>query len=170
MTTSSSSSTSPTPRHRVLFVCLGNICRSPAAENIFRHQVTQAGLSQQISIDSAGTLDWHTGKGPDRRMCQTLRNRDIPTEGAARPFTAQDFFDFDLILTMDDDNYHNVTRLDPEGMFRDKVKKFSTFCQQPEHKIEEVPDPYYGENEGFEFVADMLEDGCKALLKSLRVG
>ncbi len=100
-------------------------------------------------------------------MCQTLRNRNIPTDGAARHFTAQDFFGFDLILTMDDENYRNVTKLDPEGICRDKVKKFSSFCQKPDHQIDEVPDPYYGGDEGFEFVADMLEDGCKALLKSL---
>lgn len=158
----------PRTPFNVLFVCLGNICRSPAGENIFRHQVEQAGLSEQIDIDSAGTLDWHTGKRPDRRMCQTLRNRNIPTDGAARQFTAQDFFDFDLILTMDNDNYRNVTKLDPEGKFRDKVKKFSTFCQNPDHQIEEVPDPYYGGDEGFEFVADMLEDGCEQLLKFIQ--
>jgi len=152
---------------RVLFVCLGNICRSPAGENIFRHHVTQAGLQDAIDIDSAGTLDWHTGKGPDRRMCKTLRNRGIPTEGKARHFTAQDFFDFDLILTMDDDNYYNVTALDPEGTYRNKVKRFSSFCRQPEHQIQEVPDPYHGGEEGFEFVADMLDDGCEALLKHI---
>jgi len=161
------SSSSKPPRYRILFVCLGNICRSPAAENIFRHLVTQAGLIDEFHIDSAGTIDWHTDKGPDRRMCQTLRNRNIPTDGTARHFTAQDFFDFDLILTMDDDNYHNVTKLDTEGMCRDKVKKFSSFCQQADHHFDEVPDPYYGGDEGFEFVADMLEDGCKALLESL---
>ena len=157
----------PRTPFRVLFVCLGNICRSPAGENIFRHQVTEAGLEDQFHIDSAGTLDWHAGKGPDRRMCQTLRKRGIPTAGKARPFTAHDFYDFDLILTMDDDNYRNVTKLDPEGTFRDKVKPFSSYCQQPEHQIKEVPDPYYDGQEGFKFVADMLEDGCEALLKSI---
>ena len=156
-----------TPFH-VLFVCLGNICRSPAGENIFRHQVAKAGLSEHIIIDSAGTIDWHTGKGPDSRMCQTLQNRNIPTDGAARHFTAQDFLDFDLILTMDNENYSNVTKLDPEGRFHDKVKKFSSFCAKPDHQIEEVPDPYYGGDEGFDFVADMLEDGCKQLLEYIQ--
>lgn len=154
----------PTTPFNVLFVCLGNICRSPAGENIFRHQVTQAGLQDAIHIDSAGTIDWHTDKGPDRRMRQTLRNRGVATAGKARHFTAQDFYDFDLILTMDDDNYHNVTALDPDGRFRDKVKPFTSFCQQSEHQIKEVPDPYHGDAEGFKFVADMLEDGCEALL------
>ena len=108
--------------------CLGNICRSPAGENIFRHQVNQAALQELIHVDSAGTLDFHTGKGPDRRMCQTLRNRNIPTTGAARPFTVDDFEKFDLILTMDNSNYSDVTALDPDGRFRDKVKKFSPFA------------------------------------------
>lgn len=154
--------------YKVLFVCMGNICRSPAGENIFRHLVTQEGLEDRILIDSAGTLDYHTGKGPDRRMCQTLRNRGIATAGAARQFTARDFSGFDLILTMDDDNYRNVTKLDPEGSFRDKVKRFSSYCRETDHQINEVPDPYYGGNEGFEFVADMLEDGCKELLNEIK--
>jgi protein-tyrosine phosphatase len=154
--------------YKVLFVCLGNICRSPAGENIFRHLVTQTGLGESILVDSAGTLDFHTGKGPDRRMCQTLRDRNIPTAGKARQFTAHDFYDFDLILTMDHDNYRNVTALDPDGTFRDKVKPFNSFCQEVDHQIEEVPDPYYGGTAGFEFVADMLEDGCQELLRQVR--
>ncbi len=153
---------------KVLFVCLGNICRSPAAENIFRHIVTQAGLQKAIEIDSAGTINWHTGKGPDSRMCQTLRKRNIPTTGKARHFTAQDFQDFDLILTMDDSNFQNVVQLKPKTEHRAKVKRFSTFCKQPEHQIPEVPDPYYGGEEGFEFVADMLEDGCQQLLEYIK--
>ena len=154
--------------YKVLFVCLGNICRSPAGENIFRHLVTQAGLEESVLIDSAGTLDFHTGKGADRRMCQTLRDRNIPTAGKARQFTAHDFYEFDLILTMDHDNYRNVTALDPDGTFRDKVKPFSSYCQEDNHRIEEVPDPYYGVTAGFEFVADMLEDGCQELLRQVR--
>jgi len=156
------------PLYKVLFVCLGNICRSPAGENIFRHLVIQAELEESILIDSAGTLDFHTGKGPDRRMCQTLRDRKIPTAGKARQFTAHDFYEFDLILTMDHDNYRNVTALDPDAMFRDKVKPFSSYCQEEDHQIEEVPDPYHGGTAEFEFVADMLEDGCQELLRQVR--
>jgi len=157
-----------TQPYKVLFVCLGNICRSPAAENIFRHVVTQANLQDAIVIDSAGTIDWHTGREPDQRMCNTLEKRNISTAGHARHFTARDFLDFDLILTMDDDNYQNVTALDPDKLFHDKVKRFTSFCQLPEHQIPEVPDPYYGDDEGFEFVADILEDGSQELLKYIR--
>lgn len=101
-------------------------------------------------------------------MCQTLRNRNIPTAGAARPFTVEDFENFDLILTMDNSNYRDITDLDPSREFIDKVKKFSSFCQLPEHQISEVPDPYYGGDEGFELVADLLEDGCQEVLRSIQ--
>lgn len=143
---------------------MGNICRSPAAENIFRHLVSREQADDVIEIDSAGTLDYHVGHKPDKRMSQTLRNRGIPAHGAARQFTARDFIDFDIILTMDDDNYHNVTKLDPDHTYHHKVRKFTSFCKKPDHQIPEVPDPYYGGSAGFELVADMLEDGCSELL------
>lgn len=155
----------PRTPFNVLFVCMGNICRSPAGENIFRHQVTAADLDQEIHIDSAGTHNYHTGKGPDRRMCSTLKNRGVKSDGAARQFSQQDFHDFDLILTMDDENYQRVAAQEPSGQYRSKVKKFTHFCTQPENQIAEVPDPYYGGEEGFEQVADMLEDGCAEILR-----
>lgn len=158
----------PRTPFNVLFVCLGNICRSPAAENIFRHQVEQAQLQDLIHIDSAGTLDFHTGKKPDRRMCQTLKKRSISSKGNARPFGHCDLKEFDLILTMDHDNWQQVSSHDPKKRFTEKIKRFSSFCRQPEHQIREVPDPYYGGDEGFEFVANMLEDGCVALLQHVK--
>jgi len=154
-----------TKPYRVLFVCMGNICRSPAGENIFRHYVTQKGLSDSILIDSAGTLDYHQGCSPDPRMLATLHNRNIPTSGKARPFTRDDYVDFDLILTMDNDNYRHVIGLSPDEEHKEKVIPFSRFCQSEKFQIEEVPDPYYGGDAGFEFVVDMLEDGCCALLE-----
>jgi protein-tyrosine phosphatase len=157
-----------TNSYHVIFVCLGNICRSPAAENIFRHQVRQAGLEHSIHIDSAGTHDYHPGKAPDKRMSKTLKKRNIESRGAARQFTAQDFNDFDLILTMDRENHANVTRLVTCQEFHEKVVMFTSFCEQPAHQINEVPDPYYGGTEGFELVADMLEDGCRRLLEHVR--
>ena len=98
-------------------------------------------------------------------MCQTLQKRNIPTTGKARQFKKEDFEKFDLILAMDTENYKNITALDPEGEFRDKVKTFTSYCQKREHQIPSVPDPYYGENDGFELVADMLEDGCAEIIR-----
>ena len=158
----------PKKSYNVLFVCLGNICRSPAAENIFRHQVTLAGLDELIHIDSAGTHDYHPGKAPDQRMSKTLKNRNIAGTGAARQFTTQDYTNFDLILTMDIDNYSRVTALSSRPEFTRKVSMFTSFCQHPDHQIAEVPDPYYGEEDGFELVANILEDGCHQLLEHVR--
>lgn len=149
---------------------MGNICRSPAGENILRHQAAAAGVNGDLRIDSAGTHDYHPGKSPDNRMCATLRKRGIPCEGRARQFTAQDFLDFDLILTMDDENYANVAALDPEEIHRGKVKKFTGFCRDEDNQHPEVPDPYYGGSQGFERVADMLEDGCAEILRRHRAG
>lgn len=147
---------------------MGNICRSPAGENIFRHQVRQAGLEKLIHIDSAGTHDYHPGKPPDHRMARALNKRNIPSTGRARLFTNQDYLDFDLILTMDNDNYAHVTSLAGSAPVLDKIQRFTQFCKQPEHQIDEVPDPYYGEGEGFELVVNMLEDGCRQLLEHVR--
>lgn len=158
----------PRTPFNVLFVCLGNICRSPAGENVLRHLVNQAGLEHAVHIDSAGTHDYHPGKSPDKRMTQTLKNRGIPNPGSGRVFTAQDFLDFDLILTMDEENYGNVIRLAGSPEFEKKVRKFTSFCQDPDHQVPEVPDPYYGGGAGFELVADMLEDGCQQVLEHVR--
>jgi len=157
-----------TQPYHVIFVCLGNICRSPAAENIFRHHVQQAGLDDVIRIDSAGTHDYHPGKAPDKRMSKTLNDRNIKSAGSARQFTSQDMCDFDLIVTMDKENYANVIRLAKSPELEDKIMMFTRFCQQPAHQIPEVPDPYYGGDEGFELVADMLEDGSRQLLEHIR--
>ena len=127
--------------------------------------MVEAGLEKEISIDSAGTHSYHIGKGPDRRMCTTLKSRGIKSDGKARQFGKQDFHDFDLILTMDDENYQRVVAIEPSGNYRSKVRKFTNFCTQPENQIGEVPDPYYGGTEGFEQVADMLEDGCAEILR-----
>lgn len=151
---------------KILFVCLGNICRSPAAENVFRHLATQAGCLHDFVIDSAGTAGWHTGKRPDHRMCQTLESRNIPSTGAARQLSADDLNTFDLILAMDDENYANILKLDPSGQFHHKVKKFTAYCQNHPHK--QVPDPYYGGQDGFDLVLDLLLDGCSNLLAQHR--
>ncbi|MFC4995521.1 low molecular weight protein-tyrosine-phosphatase [Rubritalea tangerina] len=148
---------------KILFVCLGNICRSPAGENVLRHILTQQHLTDRCSIDSAGTAAWHTGKGPDARMTTTLQKRGIPVTGKARQITPADLESFDLILTMDDENYHNVLKLKPSDAQRQKIQKFTCYCQH--HSQSEVPDPYYGGQDGFDLVVDMLEDGCQELIQ-----
>lgn len=150
---------------RVIFVCMGNICRSPAAEIVFRQRVAEAGRSGDILIDSAGTLGYHAGKGPDSRMAATLKTRGYTIAGSARQITAHDLEDFDLVLVMDRDNFANVRRLDPEGRFQDKIRLFTSYCTR--HDAEEVPDPYYGGQTGFEHVADLVEDASEGLLKAI---
>ena len=151
---------------RVLFVCMGNICRSPAGDNVFRHLVAEADLGKKVECDSAGTIGYHTGKAPDRRMTSTLEGRGIPIDGAARQFQPDDFGRFDLILTMDEDNRHGVLALATDDDERRKVRRFTDFCEHFDDP--EVPDPYYGGDRGFELVADMIEDGCAGLLAHVR--
>jgi protein-tyrosine phosphatase len=150
---------------KILFVCLGNICRSPAAENIMNHLVAQAGASRQIECDSAGTANYHTGNPPDRRMQAAASKRAIPMTGSARQFTTADFEEFDLILAMDRENYHNIIALDPQARYHHKVKLMCDFATA--HPDREVPDPYYGGAEGFDYVIDLLTDACGGLLSKL---
>jgi len=151
---------------KLLFVCLGNICRSPAAENIMNHLAAEAGISSQIECDSAGTANYHSGNPPDRRMQAAATNRNIPMVGSARQFTKSDFTAFDLILAMDRENYANILALDPQGQYRDKVKLMCDFATQ--HPDREVPDPYYGGVESFDYVIDLLTDACSGLLAQLK--
>lgn len=151
---------------RVLFVCLGNICRSPAGENIFSHQVAEAGLTDHLDCDSAGTAGYHIGKSPDSRMSKTMRNRGYEVTGGARQFVPRDFDTFDLILTMDDDNYRDILSQARSNEDRKRVRRFTDFCTG--HDESEVPDPYYGGDEGFEFVADLIEDGSAGVIEHLR--
>lgn len=151
---------------KVLFVCLGNICRSPAAEGIFRHKVKQKKLEHLITCDSAGTSAYHAGEPADGRMRQHAMDRGYELTSLARQLIPQDLENFDLILTMDDSNYHNTLSLDPEGHNHQKVKKMVSYCEI--HNVSEVPDPYYGGYDGFELVIDILEDSCDELLKELK--
>ncbi len=153
---------------KVLFVCLGNICRSPAAEGIFRHMVKEAGLIDRIHVDSAGTGGWHVGEPPDARMIHHagLRGYDL-RDLEARQFThPEDFLRFDYILTMDNSNFKTVLNLDTKREHHHKVKPLTSFCRI--HKVTEVPDPYYREADGFDLVLDLLEDACGELLAHLR--
>jgi protein-tyrosine phosphatase len=148
--------------YKLLFVCLGNICRSPAAENIMNYKIQQAGLAEKIVCDSAGTSGYHIGSPPDRRMAAAATQRGIPMQGAARQFAKTDFEDFDLILAMDRDNFENICHLDAAGTYRSKVRLMCEFCTH--HTLKEVPDPYYGGTEGFNQVMDLLTDACDGLL------
>lgn len=153
------------PTKRLLFVCLGNICRSPSAENIMNHLIAEAGLEEQIVCDSAGTSSYHIGSSPDQRMTQAARQRGIAMRGKARQFVPEDFEQFDLILAMDRDNYEQICYLDPTGQYQEKVKLMCDYCRH--HTVKEVPDPYYGGLEGFNYVIDLLMDACEGLLKEV---
>ncbi|MEM9805315.1 MAG: low molecular weight protein-tyrosine-phosphatase [Cyanobacteria bacterium P01_D01_bin.56] len=150
---------------RLLFVCLGNICRSPSAENIMNYLVEQQSLQQQISCDSAGTSSYHIGSPPDSRMAAAAKKRGIKLVGRARQFTTEDFDQFDLILAMDDTNYRNILSLDPSESYAHKVKRMCEFCR--EYSDREVPDPYYGGADGFDYVIDLLTDACGGLLQEI---
>ncbi|BBD61538.1 protein-tyrosine-phosphatase [Nostoc sp. HK-01] len=151
--------------YKLLFVCLGNICRSPSAENIMNHLIDQAGLSSSICCDSAGTSSYHIGSQPDRRMSAAAAKLGIQLRGRARQFAKSDFQEFDLILAMDKDNYEDILTLDPTGKYHDKVRLMCDFCTR--HSLKEVPDPYYGGVERFNQVIDLLVDACEGLLQEI---
>jgi len=155
---------------RVLFVCLGNICRSPAAEGVFRHQLSAAGLEKRFLVDSAGTGGWHTGKRADPRMRAAAARRGLDLTSRARQLDAADLEHFDHILTMDAANLAAVQRLaqhvKASGASRlAVVEPLVRYCQRGTPG--EVPDPYYGGEQGFELVLDLLEDACAGLLQAL---
>jgi len=153
--------------YKLLFVCLGNICRSPSAENIMNHLIEQSGLSQHILCDSAGTSSYHIGSPPDRRMSAAAATKlGIKLRGQARHFQKSDFQDFDLILAMDQENYENILTLDQTKQYQHKVRLMCEFCSR--HTLKEVPDPYYGGQEGFNQVIDLLIDACEGLLTKVR--
>jgi len=145
---------------RVLFVCMGNICRSPTAEGVMRRLLRDEGLADQIELDSAGTGGWHAGEPPDPRATEAARRRGIELAGAARQVEPEDFERFDLILAMDRDNLAALRRLAPDDAARGKVRLLLG--------DRDVPDPYYGGERGFEDVLDLVEGACRELLDELR--
>jgi protein-tyrosine phosphatase len=151
---------------RVLFVCLGNICRSPLAEGVFRDKVRAAGLDGIIDIDSAGTGAWHVGNPPDRRMMATAKRQGVDlSPQRARQFVDTDLADFDHILAMDKSNLHDILFLDAGDDFGHRVTLFRQW--DPEPGDYEVPDPYYGGDAGFEHVYEIVDRTAEALLKGL---
>ena len=154
---------------RVLFVCLGNICRSPVAEGAFRRLVEQRGLSGRFEIDSAGTGPWHAGDPPDRRMTAAAARRRLDLSALrGRQLTAADLTGerpFDHVFVMDKANLHDTLALDPDGDHGTRVRLFREF--DPEPGDYQVPDPYYGGDAGFEHVIDIAERTCAAILDRL---
>ena len=148
---------------KILFVCMGNICRSPSAEAVFRELVKKAGLNGRFEIDSAGTGAWHVGEQADRRMQKHAVKRGYNLTSISRKFNPKADFDrFDLIVAMDDENIWALKRMARSESDLRKICKMTDFKQ--EWNYDEVPDPYYGGEEGFELVLDLLEDACKGLL------
>jgi protein-tyrosine phosphatase len=154
---------------RILFVCMGNICRSPTAEGVMRRLLRDAGLEDAIEIDSAGTGGWHAGEPPDARATEAARLRGVRLEGAARQVTAADFEDFDLIVAMDRANLRELLALAPDEEAAEKVRLLREFDPASADAGDlDVPDPYYGGERGFERVLDLVEAACRGLLGELR--
>jgi len=151
---------------RVLFVCLGNICRSPTAEGVFRALVESEGLAANIDIDSAGTHAYHVGEGPDPRTQSAAADRGIDlSQLRGRRATDKDIEEFDYVLAMDRDNYANLVRIAPD-QFESRIRLLMDYA--PERPEDEVPDPYFGGAGGFDRVLDMIEDAAKGLLADIR--
>ncbi len=156
---------------RLLFVCLGNICRSPTAEGTMRRLVSEAGLEDEIELDSAGTGAWHVGSRPDARATAAARGRGIVLEGRARQVGPEDFEDFDLVLAMDRANRRELRALARDASEASKVRLLTEFDPSIGEGGEvDVPDPYYGGDDGFETVLDLVEASCAGLLEQIRAG
>lgn len=146
----------------ILFVCMGNICRSPMAEAMFLHQAALRGVVDRFTVDSAGTGGWHAGSPPDERMQHTARTHGVDMQCSARQVRSSDFETFDLIVCMDRENHANLLRA---GSPPDRTVLMLDFHPDEEHQ--EVPDPYYGEHDGFELVFELLQVSCERLLDDL---
>ena len=150
--------------YRVLFVCMGNICRSPAGECVFREFVQKSQSPDSVEVDSAGTIGYHTGNAPDHRMQAAGKRRGYEIRCSARQVEIEDFQRFDLIIAMDRDNFSDLSRL--RSAAGEDAAELRTFCSfSPEKDTLNIPDPYYGGGEGFERVLDLIESGCPQILQ-----
>lgn len=152
-------------QRRVLFICMGNICRSPTAEGVLAHLVTERGLQDDVVVDSAGTDAYHVGEGADPRMQAAARNRGYDLTSIARQVTRNDFNTFDLVIAMDRDNLRRLEGL--AGGHPPHLHLLSDFLPESDDDTVDVPDPYYGGSQGFETVLDMIEAASPAILDSL---
>ncbi len=150
---------------RLLFVCLGNICRSPTGEGVMRHLAREAGRADEFELESAGTGGWHVGAPPDARATGAARRRGIVLEGAARQVVPEDFERFDLLLAMDRENLRSLRALAPDSQARGKARLLREFDPDSAGAPDlDVPDPYYGGPRGFDLVLDQIEASCRGLL------
>lgn len=153
-------------KKKILFVCLGNICRSPAAQGIMEQKISDVGLQDKFELDSAGLYGGHAGELPDDRMRIHARRRGYELSHRSRPVRESDFFDFDLLVAMDDSNYYNLLKKAPTVETENKIVKMIDYIKGFP-RYHSVPDPYYEGSEGFELVLDMLEEGCQEMLRQL---
>lgn len=151
----------------VLFVCLGNICRSPLAEGVFRHLVEEAGLAERFHIDSAGTSGYHDGEGPDPRTTAVAERRGVVLEHASRRMRVADFAQFQYILAMDTDNLERIEALARKAVVDPEIALLRAYDRAAPDGAE-VPDPYFGGERGFEDVHEMVERACRGLLSHIR--
>lgn len=149
----------------VLFVCMGNICRSPAAEGVFRAMAKKRGLTDSLEIDSAGTIGYHAGNPADSRMSAAAKKRGYSLDSIARRVKPGDLKKFDYILAADKDNLFDLHSLDADGSSHDRIKLLTEY--HPDPKVDHVPDPYYGGPQGFELVLDLVEKCCEGLLDEI---
>ena len=154
--------TEPSARN-IIFICMGNICRSPMAEGIFLHKIREHGIRDEFTVDSAGTGGWHSGDAPDHRSSRTARARGIMLLSRARKVTPRDFDAFDLLICMDDENAMNLERM---GCPPEKIRRLMEY--HPESEYREVPDPYYGGEDGFELMYELIDQAIDRLLERLR--
>jgi protein-tyrosine phosphatase len=156
---------------RLLFVCLGNICRSPTAEGLMDALIARGGLEDEIQTDSAGTGAWHAGSPPDRRAVTAAGAQGVTLAGEARQVTTEDYRDFDLILAMDRSNLRDLQSLAPDEAGRAKVRLLREFDPARTGKPDlDVPDPYYGAPGGFDEVFDLVQAACEGLLAQIHAG
>lgn len=151
---------------KILFVCLGNICRSPAAEGVFKQYLISKNLEQDFIVDSCGTSAFHQGEKADRRMRSAALNRGIELNSLSRAFLKSDFKEFDPIVAMDDSNYNNLVAQAINEQQKSRIVKFCDYLDNNEYS--EVPDPYYGGEQGFETVLDILQQGSEKLLNEIQ--
>lgn len=151
---------------RILFICLGNICRSCTAEEIMRTVLRREGLDKVIEVDSAGLISYHQGEQADPRMRSHALRRGYHITHLSRPVCMTDFYDFDLIIGMDDSNISRLHDLAPSLEAEDKIHRMTEYCTRM--VADHVPDPYYGGAQGFENVIDILEDACEGLLQTIK--